>query len=388
MSLQRLSFAEQHQFVGILELICQKLEISESQYNEAKNRYEAIGKWLANSSDYRLIWSTIYPQGSMRIGTSVKPIGRDEFDVDLMCHLKLVNNSATPKEINKLVGDRLRENRTYENMLEQLKRGWRIKYANQFHLDITPSIKNLQCKNGGELVPDRKLQEWKPSNPIGYADWFEAHAALMPSIIAEFAARAEVLPFPSQGKFKGVLKRSVQIFKRHRDLYFQNKNNELKPISIIITTLAAKSYKFCVENREYQGELELLMDTLTHMVEFINVHEINGSKIFIIPNETTVGENFAEKWNENPQLSQAFYEWHNNALNSLDSLWSLSGRGIDVIAAKMSESFGQDVVRRSINEYTESINEARSKDTLKVLPSIGLVTRRGTRVKHNTFYGL
>ena len=138
MGLQTLSFAEKQQFVGILELICQQLEISETRYQEAKGRYETISGWLADSDDYRLMFSKIYPQGSFRHGTTVKPIGREEFDVDLVCHLRFVNGDSMPREINKLVGDRLRQNGTYEKMMEPLNRGWRITYANEFHLDITP----------------------------------------------------------------------------------------------------------------------------------------------------------------------------------------------------------------------------------------------------------
>lgn len=387
MSIQKLSFSEKQQFVGILELICQELEISESRYNEAKNRYEAISGWLADSDDYRLMYSKIYPQGSFRHGTTVKPIGREEFDVDLVCYLRFVNGDAMPREINKLVGDRLRENGTYENMMEPLNRGWRIKYANEFHLDITPSIKNHGCQNGGELVPDRKLQDWKPSNPDGYAKWFDYHATLSPPMAKAFAARAEILPFPEQSQFKGVLKRAVQIFKHHRDLYFQDKDSKFKPISIIITTLSAKAYKFCVENGSYDSELDLLMDVLQYMDDFIYVHNINGSDFYVVPNETTAGENFAEKWNEDNRRATAFYNWHESATATLNSFWRESGSGIDVIASRLSESFGTDVVSRSINKFTQQVGAARSNNTLRALPGIGLSTSSGNRIHHNTFFG-
>ena len=387
MGLQPLSFAEKQQFVGILELICQELEISENRYQEAKNRYETISGWLADSDDYRLMFSKIYPQGSFRHGTTVKPIGREEFDVDLVCHLRIVNGDSTPREINKLVGDRLRENGTYEKMMEPLNRGWRITYANEFHLDITPSIKNPGCQNGGELVPDRKLQDWKPSNPDGYAKWFEDHAALSPLLIKEYAAKAEILPLPVQSRFKGVLKRAVQIFKHHRDLYFKDKDSKIKPISIIITTLAAKAYKYCVQNRRYDSDLDLLMDVLQMTKDFVEIHNVNGSFFYVVPNETTAGENFAEKWNEDRRRAAAFYEWHGNAMTTLTSVLSQAGNGMDVIAGKLSESFGTDVVRKSVNRYTQQIDAARSNSTLRAFPGIGLTTGGGIRIHDNTFFG-
>lgn len=385
MSLRTLSYEQKLQFIGLLETICQELEITEFQYREAQQRYETIGKWLSDSDDYRLMSSKIYSQGSIRLGTTVKPIGHEEFDVDLVCHLKCVNRDAFPRDINKLVGDRLRENEKYGKMIEPLKRGWRINYANEFHLDITPSIKNPQCQNGGELVPDRKLQDWKSSNPLGYAKWFESHAALQPYIQMEMAAKAEVEPFPGQSGFKGVLKRSVQLFKRHRDVYFQYKNSEIKPISIIITTLAAKSYKNCVGNTIYSSELDLLMDIIKGMEDFIIIHNDNGKRIYMVPNETTAGENFAEKWNTDHRHADAFYEWKKAAFSTLSNLWALEGW--DVIIAKMSESFGQRLVGRSVSKYNQSIDDARTNKTLAVIPGIGLSTNKGIRVRRNTFFG-
>lgn len=383
MSLRNLSYEQKQQFVGFLETICQELEITESQYKEAQRRYETIGNWLSESDDYRLMLSQIYPQGSIKLGTTVKPISHDEFDVDLVYHLKMVNGDTSPSAVNKLVGDRLRENQKYEEMMEPLKRGWRINYANEFHLDITPSIKNPKCQNGGELVPDRKLQDWKPSNPLGYAKWFEKHAQLKPLMFVEMAAKTEVEPFPGQSKFKGVLKRSVQLFKRHRDVYF--KNNDIKPISIIITTLAAKSYKNCIENRTYANELDLLMDILEGMEIFIETYYFNGKQIYVVPNDTTEGENFAEKWNTDPRLAEAFYEWNEAAISLINNLWRLEGW--DVITAKMSESFGAKVVHSAADKFTQAINDARKNKTLSVIHGIGFAANKGIKVPRNTFFG-
>ena len=52
--------------------------------------------------------------------------------------------------MKKTIGDRLRANGYYAPLLEEKPRCWRLSYANEFHLDITPSIPNLECANGGE----------------------------------------------------------------------------------------------------------------------------------------------------------------------------------------------------------------------------------------------
>ena len=50
--------------VGFLERICEALEPLDSQRELAKNRYEAVGKWLAEADDPVLRTLAIYLQGS------------------------------------------------------------------------------------------------------------------------------------------------------------------------------------------------------------------------------------------------------------------------------------------------------------------------------------
>ena len=45
--------------------------------------------------------------------------------------------------------------------------------SSEFHMDITPSVPNAACVNGGELVPDKALQCWKTTNPKGYRAAFQ-----------------------------------------------------------------------------------------------------------------------------------------------------------------------------------------------------------------------
>ena len=62
-------------------------------------------------------------------------------------------------------------------LLEEMCRCWRLLsdfYANEFHLDITPSVPNMACVNGGELVPDEDLRTWKASNPRGFKALFRS----------------------------------------------------------------------------------------------------------------------------------------------------------------------------------------------------------------------
>ena len=56
-------------------------------------------------------------------------------------------------------------------------------------------------------------------------------------VVAE--GRADIEPFPAQSNIKGILRRIVQLLKRHRDIAFADVKEDIAPISIIITTLAS-----------------------------------------------------------------------------------------------------------------------------------------------------
>ena len=201
------------ELVGVLERICQSLELTDPQFQSAKERYEGVGRWLAAGESPLLRALLIYLQGSTALGTTVKPIGSNEHDVDLVAHMPNLR-PLPPAMAKKAIGDRLHANGHYTPLLEEKPRCWRLNYANEFHMDITPSIPNPMCDNGGELVPDKALKEWKASNPKGYQSLFDWRASLQPRMrllkTAAEGMRADVEPYPAGGALKGVLRRTVR----------------------------------------------------------------------------------------------------------------------------------------------------------------------------------
>lgn len=379
---------------GFLDRLCQELDLTETQYQEAKSRYEAVGSWLASADDWLLKTSVIYAQGSTAIGTNVKPIKTNEHDVDLIALLPDATPSMQPGLVKQLVGNRIRENGRYRPILEEKQRCWRIVYANEFHLDITPSIPNPNCPNGGELVPDRSLSQWKPSNPKGFRDKFDERSKLVPSLrVAKSmqhntrAMDASVEPFPTKSGAKGVLRRAVQILKRHRDVDFAKRDLSLAPLSVIITQLAARSYEYCCARWTFDNELDLLLSIVNFMPMFIEKKVFGGQTHYFVWNETTNGENFAEKWNVERARADEFYRWHRKAEADLSRLIEMDS--LDELVGELRHSLGDSVVEKALNAYTGRISEARSAGKLGVLAGIGLVAgvAKATPVRTNTFFG-
>jgi hypothetical protein len=201
-----------------------------------------------------------------------------------------------------------------------------------------------------------------------------------------FAASLEQFPKPKA--YKGVLRRIIQLLKRHRDIMFLKVEEDIAPISIIITTLAAQAYEFCVEQFEFDTELDVVYETIRMMPHFIEHPVVNGRRIFSVPNETTEGENFAERWNSEPERARAFNRWHAQALTDFEGIASLEG--IDTLTHSLEKALGHRDVRKVMDARTNAISAARSDRKLYVAPAVGLTmaqTQRAVAVPRNTHFG-
>lgn len=293
------------------------LDIPDHVYEDTTLKYEDIGSWLA-AADSRLrpYSPQIYPQGSFRLGTVVRPISEeDEYDIDLVCHLEMEKEQTTQEDLKQTVGDRLRARKDLAAMLEPKRRCWRLNYPSEhsippFHMDILPAIPNREHPPTGILITDRELTEWQKSNPQAYADWFYDRMKTVflerkASIAESIEASVDDVP---DWRVRTPLQITIQVLKRHRDICFRN-DPEHKPISIIITTLAARAYR-------NQGDVyDALVDIIREMPA--GIEKRNGK--WWIPNPVDPEENFADKWNEDPKLPASFGDWLHRAQNDLAS---------------------------------------------------------------------
>jgi len=303
----------------ILESMIERLELPDSAYEKAKERYDDIGEWLGRNESLCVGYNPhIFPQGSFRLGTAVRPLDeKEEYDLDLACKLRTGFTKAlfTQEALKKLIGQEIESYRIARGIKvpkEEKHRCWRLDYQDDlsFHMDTVPCIpeeklrQNLileSMKRSGihetlagliaqdsvSITDDRHpryrqiCSDWNVSNPQGYALWFESR---MKQGLCEnrFFAKGQVDDIPLY-KRKTPLQRAIQLLKRHRNLMFKN-NDDAKPISIIITTLAA---------RAYQGELDIesaLTNILSQMGNFVN------SKNPRVPNPVNPQEDFADRW--------------------------------------------------------------------------------------------
>jgi hypothetical protein len=349
--------SERHdEFRQLLQELAEALDISETQYEAAVKRYEAMGNWL-NKDDSPIAVNNpkIYPQGSFRLGTMIKPFNdTDQYDIDLVCELKsLKKENVSQKQLKDMIGDRLKVNERYSKMLQEGKRCWTLQYADsaRFHMDILPAIPDDESNGitreiganlaeSAVLITDRELYNWQQSNPIGYAVWFKERMRIQfnaKRILLAESLRAGVEDVPEY-KVKTPLQRSIQILKRHRDIMFANDQGN-RPISIIISTLAAWAY-----NNE-TNLLDTLQAIVSKMASLIKRDEQGNA---LVTNPVNPLENFADKWQKHPERETKFRQWLQQVRADLDA--ALRAGNLHDMTESLKPCFGDRIINEATNK--------------------------------------
>ena len=323
-----------------LAALADELAISESRYEQACRSYASLGEWLHRPESAVVNYDPqVYVQGSFRLGTAIRPLNdEEEYDVDSVCLLQnLSTKDLTQSELKTLVGNEIKAYRKAQNMVKPVREGrrcWVLEYADgaQFHMDVVPSLPNaarqrmllethgfdLKWSETAMVITDIESpvyqelsDDWQRSNPKGYAEWFKLRMGNVferrKKVLAE-SMKASVENIPDY-KVRTPLQSAIMILKRHRDGMFEKRYGE-RPISVIITTLAAHAYN---------GEdkiAEALYSILARMDSFI---EHDGYRC-IIRNPSDPLENFADKWPQHPEREAAFFEWLHQARQDFGKL--------------------------------------------------------------------
>lgn len=363
----------------VLFRVCQILQLSATQYQKAEAHYNAICKWLdAPDSMLARFRPQLYPQGSVALGTTVKPQFGDEYDVDLVCQLAIdYKTVANPVQLLDLIEYRLRQNEMYAGRLERRSRCLRVNYEHDFHLDIIPACPDPD--NGGTclFVPDREEGKWRLTNPKGFVSWFKAQAVLMLAM-AEKRASAAPLPAPQAAEDKNTLQLSVQLAKRWRDRHY-SKSEELSrvsPASILLTTLMGKHYR-----GDQSVSTNLLRATQSTL---LTLHSSNPPSV---PNPSHPEENIAERWKD-PEVYKAFLEGLREFEQKLADLVACEDMGSR--SKLLQDLFGEKVTKVAFSEQARSIEHARDLQKIGLRNSGGIVSLSAAAspaIPRNTFYG-
>lgn len=369
-----------------LDRLAARLDISESLRQRAEDRFSSVAAWLSREeSSVRVFSPEIYPQGSFKLGTVVRPVVEsDAYDVDLVCTLNLSKKSTSQQYLKTIVGNEIRAYARANSIVVPPKNGkrcWTLEYSDeaQFHMDILPSVPDgetirrlLEVRQltstwteNGIAITDKTMpsypvisDDWPRSNPKGYADWFYGRMRTRFDDERRFLAESSERNIEEIPEFrvKTPLQRAIQILKRHRDLMFVN-DQEDKPISIIITTLAAHAY-----NNEVD-----ITEALYNIIRGMPGHIESRNGEPWVPNPSYPIENFADKWRSKPAKKKKFYTWLKKAESDLSEAFRAGD--VKMLGERLKPRLGDKVVKEAVADVEK---EYSRKGFGLIVPASGL----------------
>jgi len=364
----------------LVESLCRQLSLTNTQHVAASRAYQTLGDWLSEPTSLLTSFApSVYPQGSIPLGTATKPRRGSEFDADGVCLLTRRYHSLTASAAYDLVLARIREHGTYRDKVEPRERCIRINYEGDFHLDIVPAIP-ADATSTRIWIPSRDRSHWQSSNPKGFERWFHSKENTQ-RMLGAVRADAEPMPAPSNPAEKPPLQRAAQLFKRRRDVYFDGQA-DLAPKSILLTTLVAD---------EYRGQF-LVTDATEQILASLAVR-LPASGPPRVDNPSNPGENLARHWLEESRSYGAFLRFRSDFQNKFAVLHQL--RGLDKIADALRELFDPDgagFVDRALSSTIASFQKARVEGDIAMSPRGSTLVSRATAaaattIPRNSFFG-
>jgi hypothetical protein len=401
---------QREQFSEIFDELAKSLDITKTEYEDAVNSYQFVGRWLADEdSELAPYQPEILPQGSFLLGTMIRPVHEeDDLDIDLVCRLVGKRAYWTQFHLKQAIGSRLKAHQTLNRLLRipEGRRCWTLDYAegSRFHMDILPAIVGQGYQvllekafsnslNGVDVhalairITDKEHPvykvatdplEWLVSNMFGYAAWFKERSAI--DLVKAVNLSESIRPVPRFQVHKTPLQRIVQILKRHRDIMFGG--DEDKPISIIITTLAALAYR-------KQSDIMIgLQEVVAEMDRYIEdrYDAVTQTSYKWVGNPVNSLENFADKWVAHPQRKIKFEQWLRAVKQDIS--YVTVQQQLPAIKEALSRPFGGRIIDKVFSNMATVKRELREQGGLRMAAGTGMLGTTGrTGVGDHSFFG-
>ena len=342
----------------LLARIANELQLDQSRIKRMETAYKAVYE-LVKRDDvfFHDLNIELYAQGSKRIGTTVKPINGNDFDLDTVLHIHSLYSNFNPSQIYNALVKVIEEDDYYKQIREKKDRCVRLNYKSDFHMDILPGCMIVYDDKEKIAIPEKKLSGWSSGNPKGFANWFleTAHTVEEP-ILKTFSeslikANIESEPLPQDNIYKKTpLQRAVQLVKRYRDIYYQNKDFPVS--SIVLTTLMGKYYHG--ENSIYST----IDNSIFELKKDFKSAIINKIK-FRITNPVNPDEDFTDSWTEKHYSSFVGF------INDFYSKWNSLENKFEISSKEYIQLFGEGVYKKSLQDQIKTLSKFSSNNNTK-----------------------
>jgi hypothetical protein len=353
---------------AILAEIAFSVQLPPSLHGKAVDRYEAVRKHLeATTSIFAGQIEHFYPQGSMAIDATISNRGTDdEYDLDIVAQ---VGDEFRYKSPNYILTELEKTLIGYRGL--QVVRQTRcvtIYYADNMHLDITPSLRDGDTPERQSVImhargPNVSVEDHKvPMNAYGFVEWYKEKTPIERRVIEAFSSRwkiaqdralaaAEVDEVPVQTQFvvKNTATLALQLLKRYRNIRYANRKGRMPP-SVMLSYYCAMAASSGVS----------LTEMLLRVSKGIIAEIENASlyrRLLHVANPVYTNDVFTDRWPENIDQQDRFASDLKDLVHGLEL--ALSG---ELPATRLQnwlrEMFGYRVVTMAVDRMAREMQEA------------------------------
>ena len=151
-----------------------------------------------------------------------------------------------------------------------------------------------------------------------------------------------------------VLQKTIMLSKQHRNLHCPDEN--IRPISIILTTLGAESF---------QGSAELTNSLDDISKGFLNVLK-DSQGIYSIKNPVDPKENFADKWKTDPGKMMEYFRWAKLFRNQVCCL--LQAESSQEQIDQLKKMFGEAIVSAALTKLGQETEDDVNSRYFNLIP--------------------
>ena len=338
---------------ALLADVAIRIQLSQTDYDRAVDRYRAIRNWIErDDSPLKDDVKLFYPQGSMAVGATIaSKLGTDEFDIDVVAQLDLLENEP-PKQALNLLYQAIRgePGSRYHRMTKRKTRCITVQYEDGMHVDVTPAVRLLDTPERESVIFHQRPEEphdsgyTRVANPYGFAEWFndktqpdDAFADVFEARARKYLqvfARADSDPIPPQEppsrKSKAVI--ALQLLKRWRNVQYDARPGR-RPPSIMIAKLVADA-----ANHTDRLSEELLHQS-RHMLSVFHQQVDSSGRLLPISNPVCRRDILTDRWPESKQDQGLFIHDLDVLVENVERL--VSGCDMEEMQRLMVELFGE-----------------------------------------------
>ncbi len=388
-----------------------RIELPPSLHRLAVERYEAVRKHIErlDSPLYDFV-AWFYPQGSMAIRATIRARRRDDgYDIDIVVELMLPKHTS-PSRVLDLLFEAINgpQGSQYHGKVKRQTRCVTIYYADDMHIDVTPSVL---------IDPEDERKSWifhaKPEEPVdehfvktmnswAFCDYVIANTPADLAFIEAYRKRvkirdrspvakdADVKPVPEHAAEEGGKSAVIvahQLMKRNRNVRYQDREGARMPPSVM---MAAVSVETDVSGASISEALFAITERLLDLLEGAE----REGRLVKIRNPKCREDLFTDRWPENREAQRLYISDLKLFRAQLTELMS-GTLDLEEQQTLLAEMFGEGPAQAVIKDYATRLGDAvrtgarRHLSTGRVAPasvSAAAVSTPSVARPH-TFYG-